>query len=94
MEIPAGYEGQVRSRGGLGCVRKVAITHGTGTVDADYRGEIFVYLTNHSDIDQIIHPADRVAQIIFARAFRAKFVEAVNLSATRRGDQGFGSTGL
>ena len=93
MEIPAGYEGQVRSRGGLGCLRKVGITHGTGTVDCDYRGEIMVYLTNHSDEDQEIKPGDRVAQIIFAKVYRARFTEAVNFSETKRGNKGFGSTG-
>lgn len=90
MEIPKGYECQVRPRSGL--MFKEDIVGGLGTVDNDFRGEVMIKLFNFSDSDFIINPYDRVAQFVFNKVAIASFVEVENLSDTDRGEGGFGST--
>ena len=93
VEIPPGYEGQVRGRSGLGKCG-VGIPHGTGTIDSDYRGEVMVMLVNHRDgPGHRIQRGDRIAQLIIAPVARCSVVEVEELSDTERGAGGFGSTG-
>jgi len=93
MEIPEGYEIQIRGRSGLAFKHAVAITHGVGTIDSDYRGEIKIILTNHGNIPVVIKPGDRMAQGILKEVPIADFVEVEELEETERGDGGFGHTG-
>lgn len=94
MQIPAGYEGQVRPRSGLAAKRGVTVLNTPGTVDADYRGEIKVILVNLSDTPFTIEPGERIAQMVFARHEQACFEEVDTLEETQRGAGGFGSTGV
>ena len=93
LEIPSGFEGQVRPRSGLALKRGLTVLNAPGTIDADYRGDVGVILINHSDEDQLIEPGDRVAQIVFAPVTRAQLSETDQLSNTSRDAGGFGSTG-
>jgi len=96
MEIPLGYEGQVRPRSGLSLKRGVTVLNTPGTVDADYRGEVGVILINHSDKPQRLEKGERVAQMVIAKHETAEIevVESVEeLETTDRGAGGFGSTG-
>jgi dUTP pyrophosphatase len=96
MEIPLGYEGQVRPRSGLSLKRGVTVLNTPGTVDADYRGEVGVILINHSDKPQRLEKGERVAQMVIAKHETAEIevVESVEeLESTDRGAGGFGSTG-
>jgi dUTP pyrophosphatase len=92
MELPNGYEGQVRSRSGLG-KRGVVVVNSPGTIDTGFRGEVGVLLVNHGVLDHMIHPGDRVAQMAIRRAPAVRFHVTDNLSETVRGGGGFGSTG-
>ena len=92
IELPVGYEAQIRGRSGLS-LRGVVITHGVGTIDSDYRGIIGVNLINHSDKPFIITPLMRVAQMVVAKVERVEWVSG-ELSETKRGSGGFGSTGM
>lgn len=94
MQIPAGFEGQVRPRSGLAAKHGVTVLNTPGTIDADYRGEIKVILVNLSDSAFTIEPGERIAQMVFARAEQAQFEEVGSLDETQRGAGGFGSTGL
>lgn len=94
VNIPAGYEGQVRSRSGIAHKNGVAVLNSPGTVDAGYIGEIFVNLINHGDKPFHIKRGDRIAQLVIARVAEADFVEVSVLSPTERGDGGHGSTGM
>lgn len=97
MEIPLGYEGQVRPRSGLSLKRGVTVLNTPGTVDADYRGEVGVILINHSDKPQRLEKGERVAQMVIAKHETAEIevVESVEeLETTDRGAGGFGSTGI
>lgn len=91
--IPAGYEGQVRPRSGLASNHGVTIPNAPGTVDADYRGEMFVALINLGREAYTVRHGDRIAQLVIAPVAHAKVIEADELSATSRGEGGFGSTG-
>lgn len=91
VEIPEGYEGQVRPRSGLSARGIVAIL---GTVDADYRGEVAVILENRSREPFIVQPGMRIAQLVIAPVARVQVVEVEELSPTKRGTNGFGSTGV
>jgi dUTP pyrophosphatase len=91
VEIPEGYEGQVRPRSGL--ARKFGVATFFGTIDADYRGEIGVTLVNHGSEAVVIGPGDRIAQLVVAPVVRAELLEVAELTETVRGIQGFGSTG-
>jgi len=93
LEIPEGYEGQIRPRSGLAFKHKVTLINAPGTIDSDYSGEIKVCLINHGPEKVIIRHHDRIAQIIFARCERVYFEDAQKLSETERGENGFGSTG-
>lgn len=94
MEIPEGYEVQVRPRSGLALKHGITVLNAPGTIDSDYRGEVKVILINHSSEAFTIHNGDRIAQIVVARVHRLPFVEVDDLSATERGEGGFGSTGV
>jgi dUTP pyrophosphatase len=93
LEIPVGYEAQVRPRSGLALKNGVTVLNTPGTIDADYRGEIGVILINLSQENVEIHSGDRIAQLVFARVEQAEWTEVVTLSETERGTGGFGSTG-
>ena len=94
IELPVGYEAQVRPRSGLAAKYGVTCLNSPGTVDADYRGEIKVILVNLSNDDFTINNGDRIAQMVIAKHERATFIEVQELSETSRGHGGFGSTGI
>ena len=93
LEIPPGYEGQVRPRSGLALKRSITVLNSPGTIDADYRGDVGVILINLSATAQTLEPGDRIAQIVFAAVARARLVEADELADSQRDSGGFGSTG-
>lgn len=93
MELPVGYEAQVRPRSGLAAKHGVSVLNSPGTIDSDYRGEIGVILVNLSNDIFTINNGDRVAQMVIAKHERAEWNEVINLSETSRGEGGFGSTG-
>lgn len=93
LEIPEGYEAQVRPRSGLALKHGVTVLNAPGTIDADYRGEVGVILINHGIQSYSIQPGERVAQLVFARVARAELVAADSLADSERGDGGFGHTG-
>ena len=93
LEIPEGYEAQIRTRSGMALKHGIACLNSPGTIDADYRGEIKVILINLSADIQIIHPGDRIAQIIFAKVETVQWIETETINETSRGDGGFGHTG-
>ncbi len=94
IELPMGYEAQVRPRSGLAAKKGITVLNSPGTVDADYRGEIGVILVNLSTEDFIIENGERIAQLIIAKHERAEWIEVEELSETSRGNGGFGSTGV
>lgn len=94
MEIPLGYEGQVRPRSGLSIKHGISLINCTGTIDSDYRGEIKIPIVNLSNEAYTIKRGDRIAQIIFAQVEQATLVEVESISETDRGHGGFGSTGF
>lgn len=93
MEIPEGYEAQVRPRSGLALKSGITVLNAPGTIDADYRGEIGVILVNLSQDNFEINTGDRIAQLVFAKVKQAKWILTEELSETERGEGGFGSTG-
>lgn len=93
IELPIGYEAQVRPRSGLAIKSGISVLNAPGTIDADYRGEVMVILINLSNQDFVINSGDRIAQMIIAEHKRAEFVETEALSETKRGAGGFGHTG-
>lgn len=94
MAIPAGYEAQVRPRSGLAFKKGITVLNSPGTIDADYRGEVGVILVNLSDEDFVVEDGERIAQLVVAKCEQAEFVETAELSETKRGEGGFGSTGV
>jgi dUTP pyrophosphatase len=94
LEIPEGYEAQVRPRSGLALKKGVTVLNSPGTIDADYRGEVGVILVNLSNEDFIIEDGERIAQIVFAKVEQAEWIHAESLTDTERGEGGFGSTGV
>jgi dUTP pyrophosphatase len=94
IELPIGYEAQVRPRSGLASKKGITVLNSPGTVDADYRGEIGVILVNLSNEDFVIENGERIAQLIIAKHERAEWIEVQELSETSRGEGGFGSTGI
>ncbi|MBD5397570.1 dUTP diphosphatase [bacterium] len=94
IELPDGYEAQVRPRSGLAAKNGVTVLNAPGTIDADYRGEIKVILINHSATPFTVHSGDRIAQMIVARYEKVSWVSADSLSDTARGEGGFGHTGI
>lgn len=93
VELPAGYEGQVRPRSGLALKKGITVLNAPGTIDPGYRGELGVILINLSNTEQTIDPGERIAQLIVAQYVEVKFVEADALADSRRNSGGFGSTG-
>jgi dUTP pyrophosphatase len=93
MEIPEGYEGQVRPRSGLAIKNGISVLNSPGTIDADYRGQVCVILINLSDKSFVINSGDRIAQLIIAKCEQAEVVQVETLSETERGTGGFGHTG-
>lgn len=93
LEIPSGYEAQVRPRSGLAAKKGVTVLNAPGTIDADYRGEVGVILVNLSDSPFVIEPGERVAQMVFARHEQVEWEQVDSLADSERGDGGFGSTG-
>lgn len=93
IEIPEGYEAQVRPRSGLAFKHGITVLNSPGTIDADYRGEIGVILVNLSDQSFVIQNGERIAQLVFAKVEQAEWTESEDLSETHRGAGGFGSTG-
>jgi len=94
LAIPEGFEGQVRPRSGLALRFGITVANAPGTVDSDYRGEVKVILVNLGDEPFVVRRGDRIAQLVIAPVVRAGFVELGELSATGRGEGGFGSTGV
>ena len=93
MEIPPGFEGQVRPRSGRALEEGLAIVNSPGTIDADYRGEIKVLLVNLGNAPITIRRGDRIAQLVIAPVARAELVEVAELEPSSRGGGGFGHTG-
>lgn len=93
ISLPEGYEAQVRPRSGLAIKHQVGILNSPGTIDADYRGEVKVILTNFGKNDFIIKRGERIAQLVIARYERVVWEERDSLDATQRGAGGFGHTG-
>lgn len=93
LEIPPGYEAQVRPRSGLAYKHGIGIVNSPGTIDADYRGEVKVLLVNLSNEPFVVQDGERIAQLVFARHETIEWVEATELSDTARGTGGYGSTG-
>ena len=93
MELPVGYEAQVRPRSGLAAKKGITVLNAPGTIDADYRGNVGVILVNLSNEDFIVENGERIAQMVIAKHERAEWEEVEALSETDRGEGGFGSTG-
>lgn len=94
IEIPEGYEAQVRPRSGLAAKSGITVLNSPGTIDADYRGEVKVILVNLSAQPFVINHGDRIAQMIIARHEKAEWLQTDNLNESERGKGGFGHTGL
>lgn len=93
IELPAGYEAQVRPRSGLALKHGISVLNSPGTIDADYRGDIGVILINHGNENYTIAPGDRIAQMVIAQYTQVNFTETDKLSESDRGEGGFGSSG-
>ena len=93
VELPSGYEMQVRPRSGLAAKHGITVLNSPGTIDADYRGEVKIILVNLSDTEFEIKPGERIAQLIVAKHERVEWNIVEELSDTERGAGGFGSTG-
>lgn len=94
IEIPLGYEAQVRPRSGLALKQGITCLNTPGTIDSDYRGEIKVLLINLSNQEQVINNNDRIAQMVICKIEKAGLTEVKELENTVRGDGGFGHTGI
>jgi dUTP pyrophosphatase len=93
VEIPIGYELQVRPRSGLALKQGITVLNTPGTIDADYRGEIGIILMNHGLSVVEFKPADRIAQLVLNKVERIQWLQTESLTGTKRGQGGFGSTG-
>ncbi|MBR5435899.1 MAG: dUTP diphosphatase [Muribaculaceae bacterium] len=94
IELPQGYECQIRPRSGLALKHGISIVNAPGTIDADYRGEIGVILINLSDTDFIVNPGERICQMVVAPYTRVAWQQVDELGATDRGEGGFGHSGV
>ena len=94
MELPVGYEAQVRPRSGLAFKKGITVLNTPGTIDADYRGEVGVILVNLSNEDFVVEDGERVAQMVIAKHEQPSWEEVEELIETERGAGGFGSTGV
>jgi dUTP pyrophosphatase len=93
IELPAGYEAQIRPRSGLALKQGITCLNSPGTVDSDYRGELKVILINLSETEQLIHPGDRIAQMVVSPVEKVDWHSVSDLNLTVRNDGGFGHTG-
>ena len=93
IELPYGYEAQVRPRSGIALKQGITCLNSPGTVDADYRGELKIILINLSNEPQVIHPGDRIAQMVIQKVEQVALVQVNEISSTARGEGGFGHTG-
>lgn len=93
IELPDGYEAQVRPRSGLALRHGISLVNSPGTIDTDYRGEIGIIVINHGSEPFTVRNGERIAQLVFAPFVRAVLVEAAELGGTKRGEGGFGHTG-
>ncbi len=93
MELPPGFEAQIRPRSGLAYQHGITVLNAPGTIDADYRGEVMVLVINTGDRPYVIKPGERIAQMVIQSALRARFAVEPSISETPRGSGGFGSTG-
>jgi dUTP pyrophosphatase len=93
IQLPDGYEAQIRPRSGLAAKYGITVTNCVGTIDSDYTGEIKVSLINLSTDTVVIYPGDRIAQMVVAKYEKVNWEEVASLDETERGDGGFGSTG-
>lgn len=94
IEIPEGYEAQVRPRSGLALKHGITFLNSPGTIDSDYRGEIKIIMTNFGKEDFKIENGMRIGQLVFARVFRGEFIEVSDLNKTERNEGGFGHSGI
>lgn len=94
IELPVGYEAQIRARSGLAIKKGIGLVNGIGTIDSDYRGEIKVILINWGEEDFMIENGDRIAQMVIAKYERVEWEVTEDLSETKRGSGGFGHTGV
>ena len=94
IALPVGFEAQVRPRSGLAAKKGITVLNSPGTIDADYRGEIGVILVNLSNEDFLVNDGERIAQLVVAKHARLNWEEVVVLDETKRGEAGFGSTGI
>jgi dUTP pyrophosphatase len=93
IELPEGFEAQIRHRSGLAFKRGITVLNTPGTIDADYRGEIEIIIFNLSDQDFIVNDGDRICQMIVSKHERVEWIDAERVNATNRGTGGFGHTG-
>ncbi|MCH7963206.1 MAG: dUTP diphosphatase [Bacteroidetes bacterium] len=93
VEIPEGFEIQVRPRSGLAAKHGIGILNSPGTIDSDYRGEVKIILINFSKEEFIIQPGERIAQLILSKVYKARLEETEELNHSKRGEGGFGHTG-
>ena len=94
MEIAPGYEGQIRPRSGLAFKYGITVLNAPGTIDSDYRGEVEIILINHGKETYTVKNGERIAQLLISPLVRAEIREVENLTETKRGEGGFGSTGI
>ncbi|WP_416867232.1 MAG: dUTP diphosphatase [Imperialibacter sp.] len=93
IELPAGFEAQIRPRSGMAFKQGITVLNSPGTIDADYRGELKVLLVNLSNQEVVVEHGDRVAQMVIAKHEKIEWVESEALTETKRGEGGYGSTG-
>lgn len=94
IELPVGYEAQIRPRSGLALKKGITVLNSPGTIDADYRGELCIILINFGEEEFVINDGERIAQMVIASHERAEWEEAIELNETERGTGGFGHTGV
>jgi dUTP pyrophosphatase len=93
IELPEGYEAQVRPRSGLAFKKGITVLNSPGTIDADYRGDVGVILINHSNEEFAVNSGDRIAQLVISKFEKVDWETSDEINSTLRGDSGFGSTG-
>lgn len=93
IELPQGYEAQIRPRSGLALKKGITVLNSPGTIDSDYRGEIGVILYNSSNEPAVVEPGERIAQMVIAKYERVELIDVNSLNETDRGDGGYGHTG-
>jgi len=94
VSIPRGYEAQIRPRSGLALKHGIGMVNAPGTIDSDYRGEIGLVMINWGPEPFVIQRGDRVAQMVISKVYRAEFFETDDLASTKRGEKGFGHSGV